>query len=64
MIRDHSRRVRDQRPEPDQPGGLGAPRANQTHRYKELGYWTDLAQLLERGYFDFLFLADSYGYPS
>jgi FMN-dependent oxidoreductase (nitrilotriacetate monooxygenase family) len=34
-----------------------------TYRYKELSYWTELARLLERGYFDFLFLADSYGYP-
>jgi FMN-dependent oxidoreductase (nitrilotriacetate monooxygenase family) len=43
--------------------GLWAHPDQNTHRYKELGYWTELAQLLERGFFDFLFLADSYGYP-
>lgn len=43
--------------------GLWAHPQQQTYRYKELSYWTELAQLLERGYFDFLFLADSYGYP-
>lgn len=43
--------------------GLWAHPEQNTYRYKELGYWTDLAQLLERGFFDFLFLADSYGYP-
>jgi FMN-dependent oxidoreductase (nitrilotriacetate monooxygenase family) len=43
--------------------GLWAHPDQNTYRYKELSYWTELAQLLERGYFDFLFLADSYGYP-
>ena len=43
--------------------GLWAHPEQNTHRYKELAYWQDLAKLLERGYFDFLFLADSYGYP-
>ncbi|MCX5493359.1 NtaA/DmoA family FMN-dependent monooxygenase [Kaistia dalseonensis] len=43
--------------------GLWAHPEQTTYRYKELSYWTDLAQLLERGYFDFLFLADSFGYP-
>jgi len=43
--------------------GLWAHPEQNTHRYKELAYWTDLARLLERGCFDFLFLADSYGYP-
>jgi len=43
--------------------GLWAHPEQNTWRYKELAYWTDLARLLERGFFDFLFLADSYGYP-
>ncbi|GAB3535158.1 LLM class flavin-dependent oxidoreductase [Arthrobacter tecti] len=43
--------------------GLWAHPEQNTYRYKELSYWTELAQLLERGFFDFLFLADSYGYP-
>ncbi|WP_170324114.1 NtaA/DmoA family FMN-dependent monooxygenase [Cryptosporangium phraense] len=43
--------------------GVWAHPEQQTYRYKELRYWIELAQLLERGYFDFLFLADSYGYP-
>jgi FMN-dependent oxidoreductase (nitrilotriacetate monooxygenase family) len=43
--------------------GLWAHPEQSTYRYKELSYWTDLARLLERGFFDFLFLADSYGYP-
>ena len=43
--------------------GLWAHPEQNTYRYKELGYWTDLARLLERGFFDFIFLADSYGYP-
>jgi FMN-dependent oxidoreductase (nitrilotriacetate monooxygenase family) len=29
-----------------------------------LRYWIELAQLLDAGGFDFMFLADSYGYPS
>lgn len=43
--------------------GLWAHPDQTTWRYKDLSYWTGLAQLLERGFFDFLFLADSYGYP-
>lgn len=43
--------------------GLWAHPDQNTYRYKELAYWTDLAKVLERGFFDFLFLADSYGYP-
>jgi FMN-dependent oxidoreductase (nitrilotriacetate monooxygenase family) len=43
--------------------GLWAHPEQTTYRYKELSYWIELAQLLERGFFDFLFLADSYGYP-
>ncbi len=43
--------------------GLWAHPEQNTFRYKKLSYWTELARILERGYFDFLFLADSYGYP-
>lgn len=43
--------------------GLWAHPEQNTYRYKELSYWLELARLLERGFFDFLFLADSYGYP-
>jgi FMN-dependent oxidoreductase (nitrilotriacetate monooxygenase family) len=43
--------------------GLWAHPLQNTWRYKDIQYWIDLAKLLERGYFDFLFLADSYGYP-
>ncbi|TVY03081.1 LLM class flavin-dependent oxidoreductase [Cohnella terricola] len=32
-----------------------------TSRYKDLDYWTELAQLLERGKFDAIFLADVIG---
>lgn len=32
--------------------------------YLKLNYWTDLARKLEGATFDFLFLADSYGYPT
>jgi long-chain alkane monooxygenase len=34
---------------------------SQAWRYKDLHYWTDLAQLLERGLFDGLFIADVIG---
>jgi long-chain alkane monooxygenase len=34
---------------------------SQAARYKDLGYWTDLARLLERGLFDGLFIADVLG---
>jgi FMN-dependent oxidoreductase (nitrilotriacetate monooxygenase family) len=34
---------------------------SQAWRYKDLGYWTELAQLLERGLFDGLFIADVIG---
>jgi FMN-dependent oxidoreductase (nitrilotriacetate monooxygenase family) len=34
---------------------------SQAWRYKELGYWTDLARLLEHGLFDGLFIADVIG---
>jgi len=32
--------------------------------FLSIGYWTRLAQQLEDGGFDFLFFADSYGYPT
>jgi long-chain alkane monooxygenase len=34
---------------------------SQAWRYKDLAYWTELAQLLERGLFDGLFIADVIG---
>ncbi|SFL10349.1 FMN-dependent oxidoreductase, nitrilotriacetate monooxygenase family [Paenibacillus sp. 1_12] len=34
---------------------------NNRHRYTEISYWTELAQLLEQGKFDALFLADVVG---
>ena len=34
---------------------------SQAWRYKDLGYWTELARLLERGLFDGLFIADVIG---
>ncbi|MFD1715505.1 NtaA/DmoA family FMN-dependent monooxygenase [Amnibacterium flavum] len=44
--------------------GLWAHPEQNTFRYTSLGYWTELAQILDEGGFDFLFFADSYGYPS
>ena len=41
-----------------QSPGLWRHPADQSHRYKELRYWTELATLLERGRFDGLFIAD------
>lgn len=43
--------------------GLWAHPDQTTYQYKNLDYWIRLAKLLERGHFDFIFLADSYGYP-
>ena len=34
---------------------------DQAGRYKDLGYWTDLAKVLEKGNFDGLFIADVLG---
>ncbi|THF82225.1 LLM class flavin-dependent oxidoreductase [Cohnella fermenti] len=31
--------------------------------YSKIEYWKNIAQLLERGKFDFMFFADTYGYP-
>ncbi|MRX09098.1 NtaA/DmoA family FMN-dependent monooxygenase [Pseudoduganella sp. FT25W] len=42
------------------PGLWTHPRDN-SHRYKEPDHWTELAQLLERGRFDAIFLADVLG---
>ena len=44
-----------------QSPGLWRHPEDQSHRYKELGYWTDLAKLLERGTFDGIFIADVLG---
>ncbi|MEK8126725.1 LLM class flavin-dependent oxidoreductase [Paenibacillus filicis] len=41
--------------------GLWRHPENNRHRYKDLRYWTELAQLLEQGKFDALFLADVVG---
>ncbi|MCW3790437.1 LLM class flavin-dependent oxidoreductase [Paenibacillus sp. LS1] len=43
--------------------GLWAHPANQSHHYNRLDLWIELVQILERGKFDFIFFADSYGYP-
>lgn len=42
--------------------GLWTHPDDQSHRYTDIEYWTDLAKLLERGSFDCLFLADVLGY--
>jgi FMN-dependent oxidoreductase (nitrilotriacetate monooxygenase family) len=44
-----------------QSPGLWARPEDQSVRYKDLRYWTELAQLLERGKFDSLFIADVLG---
>lgn len=44
-----------------QSSGLWRHPDDQSHRYKELTYWTHLAQLLERGTFDGIFIADVLG---
>ncbi len=44
-----------------QSPGLWARPDDQSVRYKDLRYWTELAQLLERGKFDSLFIADVLG---
>ncbi len=44
-----------------QSSGMWRHPLDQSARYKELGYWTELAQLLERGNFDGLFIADVLG---
>ena len=44
-----------------QSPGLWVHPQDQMHRYRDLGAWVELAQLLERGKFDGLFLADVIG---
>jgi long-chain alkane monooxygenase len=44
-----------------QSPGLWRHPQDQSHRYKDLDYWTDLARLLEHGCFASLFLADVLG---
>ncbi|ASF11058.1 putative FMNH2-dependent monooxygenase [Nocardia brasiliensis NBRC 14402] len=44
-----------------QSPGLWRHPDDQSHRYKELSYWTDLARLLEQGRFDGIFIADVLG---
>ena len=44
-----------------QAPGLWRHPDDQGHRYRELGYWTELAKILESGGFDSLFLADVLG---
>ncbi|GAA1528887.1 FMN-dependent oxidoreductase (nitrilotriacetate monooxygenase family) [Microbacterium ginsengiterrae] len=44
-----------------QSSGMWRHPLDQSSRYKEIGYWTELAQLLERGHFDGLFIADVLG---
>ena len=44
-----------------QSSGLWRHPDDQSHRYTELSYWTELAQLLERGTFDGIFIADVLG---
>ncbi|MFF0818194.1 LLM class flavin-dependent oxidoreductase [Rhodococcus sp. NPDC003318] len=44
-----------------QSPGLWRHPQDQSHRYTDLRYWTELAQLLERGLFDGLFIADVLG---
>ena len=41
--------------------GLWTHPRDQSHRYTDIDYWTELAQTLERGKFDGLFLADIVG---
>ncbi|MGO3361753.1 MAG: LLM class flavin-dependent oxidoreductase [Corynebacterium sp.] len=44
-----------------QSPGLWRHPDDQAHRYNDLSYWTELAQLLETGYFDGVFIADVLG---
>lgn len=41
--------------------GLWVAEGNQRHRFNELGFWTELAQIAERGLLDMIFLADVTG---
>ena len=44
-----------------QSSGMWRHPDDQSWRYKDLSYWTELAQLLERGLFDGIFIADVLG---
>lgn len=44
-----------------QSPGLWRHPEDESHRYKEIAYWIELAQLLEKGRFDGLFIADVIG---
>jgi FMN-dependent oxidoreductase (nitrilotriacetate monooxygenase family) len=44
-----------------QSPGLWRHPQDQSHRYRDIDYWTDLARLLEKGRFDSLFIADVLG---
>ena len=44
-----------------QSSGLWRHPDDRSRQYNTIGYWTDLAQLLERGHFDGLFIADVLG---
>lgn len=44
-----------------QSPGLWSHPEDQSHRYKDSEYWTELAKLLEKGKFDAIFLADVLG---
>lgn len=43
--------------------GIWAHPDQQRVHYSKIEYWKNIAQLLERGKFDFMFFADTYGYP-
>ncbi|WP_380178500.1 LLM class flavin-dependent oxidoreductase [Kalamiella sp. sgz302252] len=45
-----------------QASGLWRHPRDRSGDYKEIGYWTDLAKLLEKGLFDGIFIADVIGY--
>ena len=45
-----------------QSPGLWAHPRDRSWQYKDLEYWTDIAQTLERGIFDGIFIADVIGY--
>ena len=44
-----------------QASGMWRHPDDRSSTYKDLSYWTDLAQLLERGNFDGIFIADVLG---
>lgn len=44
-----------------QSPGLWVHPEDQSHRYNDIDYWVELAQILEKGWFDGLFIADVIG---